>query len=143
MQSNTLFKRVLITVMCGLLICLSSCYSVRMNNYYSQKENYITVTGKVSYINYDEGSVSLYIGLSEMSQDLDDSCFKLVGDNLRTVRMNGIDAKLEVGTNIELITAPEHFGDGYVMPVVAISINGESLLDFEEGYNNLLNWLSR
>ena len=42
---------------------------------------------------------------------------------------------------VVFITAPRHFGDGYVMPIVAISINGESLLDFNDGYANLMNWL--
>lgn len=27
------------------------------------------------------------------------------------------------------------------MPIVTVSVNGEELLEFEEGYTNLLKWL--
>ena len=80
--------------------------------------------------------------LSELSPVLDDTCFKIVGENLKISQANEIDAKLKAGEQVSFITAPRYFGDGYVMPIVAISINGENLLDFEEGYQNLLDWLS-
>ena len=77
-----------------------------------------------------------------MSHVLDDKFFKIVGRSLEIVKANKIDDKLKIGKTITIITAPKYFGDGYVMPIVAISINGEDLLDFEEGYNSLLDWLS-
>ena len=65
----------------------------------------------------------------------------IVGENLEIVKANRIDDKLKIGEQITFITAPKYFGDGYVMPIVAISISGENMLDFEEGYKNLLDWL--
>lgn len=41
------------------------------------------------------------------------------------------------------MTAPRYFGDGYVMPIVAISVDGEQLLDYEEGYANFMEWLEK
>lgn len=131
-----------ITSLCTLLVLLCSCNSPRKIEYYSQKENYINVTGTVSNIKYNEDATVLYIGLSKLSPALDDTSFKIVGENLKIVKTNKIDEKLKVDKQITFITAPRYFGDGYVMPIVAISISGENLLEFEDGYNNFLNWLS-
>ena len=143
MNKISLLKLIMIIAnTCVLFSLLCSCYSSQKIEYYSQKENYINVTGTVSHIKYNEDTTALYIGLSEMSPVLDDTCFKIVGRSLEIVKANKIDDKLKIGKTITIITAPKYFGDGYVMPIVAISINGEDLLDFEEGYNSLLDWLS-
>ena len=94
----------------------------------------------VYVINSSERS-GLYIDFSDLNPSLDDTCFKIVGENLKIVRKNGIEEKLKEEDEVVFITAPRYFGDGYVMPIVAISINGESLLDFNDGYANLMNWL--
>ena len=130
------------SVFCMLLVVLSSCWSSEKIEYYSEKDNYISVTGTVTHIQYNEDFTVLHIGLDELSPALDDNAFKIVGENLKTVQDNHIDDKLKTGEQITIITAPKYFGDGYVLPIVSISINGENLLDFEEGYTNLLNWLS-
>lgn len=36
------------------------------------------------------------------------------------------------------ISHPRYLGDGYVFPVVGLSVGDIVLLDFEEGYKNLL-----
>ena len=120
---------------------LCSCRSTKRIKYYSQKENYISVEGTISSIEYNQDLTALYLEFSELSPVLDDTCFKIVGENLQIVQSNGIDNKLEIGEIISFITAPRYFGDGYVMPIVSISTNEEVLLGFEEGYDNLLNWL--
>lgn len=133
----------ILTAACIMIASLCYCSSHKEKMYYSQKENYISVNGTVSSIKYNEDSTALYIGFYDLSPTLDDTCFKIVGNNLQIVQSNNIDSKLEIGTQISFITAPKYFGDGYVMPIVAVSINGEELLDFENGYINLLNWLSK
>ena len=130
---------VAVYVMCTFLY---SCNSISLKKYYSQKENYISVTGTISSIKYNEEATALYIDFSELSPVLDDTCFKIVGENLDIVKANRIDDKLKIGEQIIFITAPKSFGDGYVMPIVSISISGENMLNFEEGYKNLLDWLS-
>ena len=143
MNKISLLKLIMIiTITCILLVLLCSCNSSEIIEYYSQKENYISVIGTVSNIKYNEDTTALYIDLSELSPVLDDTCFKIVGENLEIVKVNKIDDKLKTGEQISLITAPKYFGDGYVMPIVAISISGENMLNFEEGYKNLLDWLS-
>ena len=133
---------IIIITLCILLVLLCSCNSSEIIKYYSQKENYISVTGTVSSIKYNEEATALYIDFSELSPVLDDTCFKIVGENLEIAKTNKIDGKLKIGEQITFITAPKYFGDGYVMPIVAISISGENLLGFEEGYENLIAWLS-
>lgn len=57
------------------------------------------------------------------------------------MQKNNIDEQIKIGDTIQFVTAPKYFGDGYVMPIVAISVDGEVLLEFEEGYANFLKWL--
>ena len=54
----------------------------------------------------------------------------------------GYPAEIQLGTTVSFMTAPRYFGDGYIMPIVEISVDGEELLSFEEGYENLLEWLA-
>ena len=143
MKRNSLRKLIVaMTSICFLVVLLCSCNGSGIVEYYSQKENYISVTGTVSHLRYNEDTTALYIDFSELSPGLDDTCFKIVGENLKMVKANKIDDKLKEGERITFITAPKYFGDGYVMPIVAISISGEKLLDFEDGYKNLIDWLS-
>ena len=122
-----------------IFVLFCSCNSNKKAQYYSQKENYINVTGTVSSIKYNKNFTTLYLEFYDLSPVLDDTCFKIVGENLKIVQRNGIDEKICLGEQISFITAPKYFGDGYVMPIVGISAKGETLLDFEEGYINLLN----
>ena len=132
---------IVVVIFCGVLGCFCSCYSSEMIQYYAQKENYICVTGTISSMKYNEDFTALYIGFSETSPVLDDTSFKIVGENLAIVRANQIDDKLRVGDQITFITAPKYYGDGYVMPIVAVLVKGEDLLKFEEGHQNFLDWL--
>ena len=141
MRTKFWFKIIVITIICTMFTLFCSCGSTE-KKYYEEKENYIGVTGTISHIQYNEDLTVLYLGFSELSPALDDTSFKIVGENLKIVQANGIDIKLKIGEQISFMTAPKYFGDGYVMPIVAISVNGESLLDFQEGYTNLLDWLS-
>ena len=143
MKRNSLLKLIIATTsICFLLVLLCSCNRSGIIEYYSQKENYISVTGTVSHLKYNEDTTALYSDFSELSPGLDDTCFKIVGENLKIVKANKIDDKLKGGERVTFITAPKYFGDGYVMPIVAMSISGEKLLEFEDGYKNLIDWLS-
>mgnify|MGYP001861264370 CR=1 FL=1 len=127
------------------LLCLfvfsTSCTAGKMKGYYAQKSNYVNATGNVTHISYNEDRSALYLGFSDLNPQFDDNSFKIVGDNLPIVQQNGIDEKIEIGDQVEFISAARYFGDGYVMPIVEISINEEELLSFEEGFPNLLKWL--
>lgn len=129
-----------ISLLC-LIIFSTSCTTTKTRDYYSQKNNYINATGIVSHISYNEDKTALYLGFSDLTPQFDDNSFKIVGDNLPIVQEKGIDEKIKIGDQVDFITAPRYFGDGYVMPIVEISVNEEELLGFEEGFTNLLKWL--
>ncbi len=126
-------------VLSGLL---TSCLSIRYRIYYPVKDNYIEVSGVVIYMKYNKDHTELHIAFSDMDRKLDDRSFEIVGENLRIVEKNGIDDKIKIGDRVTFVTAPKYFGDGYVMPIVAISANGESLLDFDEGFKNFMDYLN-
>lgn len=129
-----------ISLLC-LIIFSTSCTTTKMRDYYSQKNNYINAIGIVSHISYNEDKTALYLGFSDLTPQFDDNSFKIVGDNLPIVQEKGIDEKIKIEDQVDFITAPRYFGDGYVMPIVEISVNEEELLGFEEGFTNLLKWL--
>jgi len=140
-MKSCFLKLIVFFCACSVFFSLNSCDSSSKINYYSKKENYISVTGTVVHIKYNEDSTALYIGFSETTPTLDDLTFKLVEKNLEIAQDAHIDDKLKIGDQITFITAPKYFGDGYVMPIVAITINEENLLEFEDGYKNFLSWL--
>ena len=129
----------------ALIVCLTTmavgCSAKQQLGYYSQRENYVTVTGVVSHISYNREQTALYLGFDMLDPTMDDSNFKIVGDNLLAVRAKGIDNKIKIGTEVEFVTAPRYFGDGYVMPIVSICIDGEELLGVDAGIQNFLAWL--
>ena len=73
-----------------------------------------------------------------MSENFEDDCFVIAGANMDVVLANGIRRKLTMGDTITFVAAPKVFGDGYVIPIVSITIDDQELLGFEEGYQNLL-----
>lgn len=140
-MSRYVRKSMLIILILIITVNLSACYAHKKQEYYSNTDNYVTVTGTLSYISYDEDEPGIYLSFTELSPEFSDNCFKIVGDNLLIAQENGLDEKLEIGKSIEFVSAPRYFGDGYIMPIVSISIDGETLLEFEDGYENWLGWI--
>lgn len=136
--------RILFVLSCLIVLSglLTSCISIRYRIYYPVKDNYVEISGVVIYMKYSDDHTVLYIAFSDMDRKLDDRSFKIVGENLRIVEKNGIDDKIKIGDSVTFVTAPKYFGDGYVMPIVAISANDESLLDFDEGFKNFMDYLN-
>lgn len=134
-------KKIFALFLIFIILTLISCDAKQMREYYSDKDNYVVATGTVTHIKYNDDKTALYLGLSRVEGPAYNNTYKFVGENLTIVRDNGIDSKLKPGDCIEFVTAPESFGDGYVPYLVGITVNGEKLLDFEEGFVNLNKWL--
>ena len=60
------------------------------------------------------------------------------GESFQNVIDNGGEEYLKLGTRVTFVSAPRYFGDGYDVPIVALSIDGKELLSFEEGHKNLM-----
>lgn len=142
------FKRAVLAI---FLLCLlaffTSCTARKMKDYYSEKDNYITATGTVSHIAYSDEKDILYYGFSDVTYQSNSTYhfeyygFKIVGENFRIVHEKNIDEKVKMGDKITFIAAPRYFYDGYSIPIVAISIGDECILEFNEGVDNLLQWI--
>ena len=100
--------------------------------------NYITEEAVVDSIMYDKKIEYIGFRLSEINDEYQGERFIIEGKNLDIVLANGILEKIEPNSVIEFTSAPVYFGNGYVMPIVQLSVDGETLLSFEEGYANLL-----
>ena len=127
-----------------LLLSMVSCvlnYSDTIR-YYRDKDNYITATNTVDFINYTDYGW-LYISFDEKPEGVRDDCFFIAGKNLDIMLERGIREKLQMGSEVTITYAPKIFGDGYVVPIAAIAVDGEELLSFEEGYPNLIEWLKK
>ena len=120
----------------GMLVFCFPNYRQREKAYYASLENYITVTAAVTDIVYsDDGQICLYV--SDKSVDFTDTGFTLKGKNAEAAMENGIAEKLYAGSTIEFICAPRYFGDGYKIPIVALCVDGCTILDFQTGFENL------
>ena len=137
-------NKTLLLIMLFLLILVTTSCSNRIQkqlDYYSNEENYIEVTGVITHVEFDDESETLYLGFTSLSQKLDDDCFKVVGDAYSIVV--NYDEHIQVGKTATFVTAPKYFGDGYVMPIVSLSIDNQHILEYEIGFPSLLNWLKK
>lgn len=105
--------------------------------YLSMKSNFVTICGVVTKISYSDDKKQLFISLDHFKPKLDGNCFVLEGSNLIIAQNNGIDLLLNVGDEIELITAPQYFWDGYCFPIAELKNQGVVFLDFLTGFNNI------
>lgn len=133
-------KHIIITSITLLLVLLLSACSMsdqilakQMTEKYSDDQNYVTFTGEV--IEYEDCYV--VIKCEELKNYLhyeDDFCDYLIfWDQI---------IELSVGDQIEFVTVPFHFYNGHLLPIVEIKKNEITLLSFEDGKDNLINWVN-
>ena len=132
-------RRIICLLLCTVLLFVGCAPVDKL--YYADQSNYIGVTGTVRYVQYDEEGAALYISLEECPEGFSDTTFKLTGDGLTIAQERGIDELLQLGGEITFTAAPRYFGDGYVIPVAAIEVEGVTLLGFDEGYAALMDWI--
>ena len=134
-----LYKCIALIAICFVMVySLLGCYRQRERKYYSDKSNYITCEAVVKNIFLSEDKATVYLWLNPMLDVYSDTTFKIVGKSAEVFINNGGFQIIAQGDTIEFTSAPRYFGDGYVMPIVAVYCDGCILLDFESGYNNLM-----
>ena len=121
-----------------LVLSLSGCFSYREKAYYSDRNNYITEEATVENVIYDEERNNIVLWLSDIDPQYQSEVFIFRGENAAAVLENGILTKVKIGDTITFTSAPRFFGNGYFMPIVALYIGEEAILEFEIGYQNLL-----
>ena len=123
----------------GLLLLLSLQFSIKEEyNYYKNVNNYVYASGQLD--NYRFYEDSLYISINDLNYEFSRNKFRLEGENVNLLKHRGFEQYMTPNVNIEIATAPRYFGNGYKMQIVALSIDGYTLLEFEEGYDNLMDW---
>lgn len=143
MRQKHIFKKLLtITILVFfLIITLLILDNKRMWDYYKTEDAFISSQGVVTYINHDEQEGQIYLSLSGIAPCFDDNCFKIVGLNYKIVMENGLLDQLRIGDTVEFVGSPRVFGDGYVLPLIAISAHDTHFLIQEQGYPNFMDWL--
>lgn len=105
----------------------------KMIEKYSEDQNYVTLTGEVIEINEN----NVVIKCEELNDYIsyeDELCdYYIYSDEF---------VELEVGDEIEFTTVPFHFYNGHELPIVELRIDENTLLSFEEGKENLIDWVN-
>ncbi|MBQ3520180.1 MAG: hypothetical protein IJA31_12760 [Clostridia bacterium] len=137
MKKNYIVLSIAVVLIGFVIFCFCHKNDISQEQYIKDESNYITVTGTVSYLSFNDDRTVLHIALTDLSEKLDDNAFKVFGENLKVLQQKNIEQKLSVGMNVSITTAPKYFGDGYVFPVAALVVDGDELLDFETGLKNI------
>ena len=122
-----------------LVVFLSGCnisnqkLAQKMIEKYSDNQNYVTLIGEV--IEFNE--YYIIIKCEELNNYIsyeDELCDYLIYSDQFI--------ELQVGEEIQFTTVPFHFYNGHKLPIVELKINDNTLLSFEEGKENLINWVN-
>ena len=122
-----------------LVVFLSGCnisnqkLAKKMIEKYSDNQNYVTLTGKV--IEFYENNVTIKCEeLNDYISYEDEQCdYYIYSDQF---------VELQVGEEIQFTTVPFHFYSGHKLPIVELKIDENTLLSFEEGKDNLIDWVN-
>ncbi len=139
MKNRVVFIRFVISFCVILLLIVSiGCTKNREKEYYEDINNYISDEAIVENIIYNEEEDYIVLWLSVTNEAYQIPNFIIEGENANIVLKKDILEKLKVGDTVKFISAPKIFGNGDFLPIVALSVSNDKLLDFETGYENLL-----
>lgn len=122
-----------------LVMFLSGCnisnqkLAKKMIEKYSDNQNYVTLLGEVIEIN-DNNAIIKCEELNDYISYEDELCDYYIYSNQFV--------ELQVGEEIQFTTVPFHFYNGHKLPIVELKIDENTLLSFEEGKENLIDWVN-
>ena len=124
-----------------LLITCASCGApnFRIKKYYQDESHFKEFKANVKgYYDYwgDSNMIHLYIG--DTGDDFSSSSIYLIGENANAARKNQIWNVIRMDSEITFVTSEAIFYDGYMLPIVSLSCQGEELLDYDLGRQNLI-----
>jgi hypothetical protein len=143
MKLRSGYKKLLVAAVIILVAVISIIVwdKKRMWDYYSDADSFRSGSGVVTYICRVEEDEKIVLAFSDIEQSFHDNCFDIEGENYHIVMENGILEKLSLGDSVQFVGSPRVFGDGYVLPLIGLSVEGQVLLDPAVGYSNFLDWL--
>ena len=153
-------KRVVFAItLASVLVCtLGACFAIffldlndafgvhknQMLSYYENDSNYYTATGTIVEVSHkDEEGCRLK--MEKLSYDKEvygwDPCYYVIHYS----NANELWEKWnpEAGMTVSFTSADEIFYDGYTWPIVSISHEDKTVLDFETGKAKLIEWIKR
>ncbi len=106
-------------------------------NIYSHDENYVTVTGEVTRKkeNYRTIIIMKSEELKKYNKNIKSECEFII--------FSDFDVNLSIGDIISITTVPVYVNSDDWLPIVAIYKNGECILTFEDGKQNLIDWVNQ
>lgn len=136
-MNKKIYKSITLVLLLAMLVSITGCFRYREKIYYSDKENFISATGTVTHMKSNDKAKKFFIAFSDLSARFEDNNFYISYEDLQLIR-DDIWNLVHIGDSIEFVSAPKVFGDGYTLPIVSLTVNGEVLLDFETGWKNLM-----
>ena len=122
-----------------LVVFLSGCnisnqtLTNKMIEKYSDNQNYVTLSGEVIEVNEN----NVIIKCEELNDYIsyeDELCdYYIYSDQF---------VELQAGMEIQFTTVPFHFYNGHKLPIVELKTDENILLSFEEGKENLIDWVN-
>lgn len=122
-----------------LVVFLSGCnisnqkLAKKMIEKYSDNKNYVTLIGEVIEFNENNAIIKCKELSNYIHYEDEFSDYYIYSDQF---------VVLQVGEVIQFITVPFHFYNGHKLPIVELKIDKNTLLSFEEGKENLINWVN-
>ncbi len=123
---------------CMLFSC-ASCSSYRIKSYYQDPSVFQEITAVVNgfYDDWDESN-EICLSFDLDGVDFSSSMLYLSGENANIVRENHIWDVVQIGSEVTLRAARGQFWDGFHIQMVALVCDGTTLLEFDQGYQNLM-----
>lgn len=140
----------LIVLILCLLFSFTSCGLIqakerrKLIDYYKNVDNFIQAAGTVVEILDQEEDCLLVLTFGEdvkssvsSPQVFASRRLLIEGENYTAVKSKGFDEKIKVGSFLEFTTVVKALTQK-ARPIVSLTVDGETLLDFEEGYQGLM-----
>lgn len=106
----------------------------KMIEKYSDNQSYVSLSGEIIEV-YGNNAVIKCEELKTYISYEDDTCDYYIYSNQIL--------NLDVGDKIVFSTVPFHFYNGHKLPIVELKIDNDTLLVFEDGKENLIEWVNK
>ena len=122
-----------------IIVFLTGCNSSdqklakKMIEKYSEDQNYITLFGEIMELEGNNAIIKCEELTGYISYQNEICYYYIYSDEI---------VELSIGNQIEFATVPFHFYNGHKLPIVELIKDGDVLLSFEEGKENLIDWVN-
>ncbi len=142
-------KRMLLIFLAVTICLIAGCVFSDIRMYestrktYEDESTYVTITGVVSQIYFHDDSIDLRIDFDDPEAEglVPERAFEIVGKNFNIVMDHEARSLLVQGAEIEVVAGFRAHIYDYVQPIVALKVDGVTILEYEEGLENFLSWI--